>query len=69
MGIEASEDLFIPMKMEGSTYGLVTHPPTDENLRECKNIIPSDEFYWDLSKNLFEISSMEEDYRTSSNLY
>ena len=30
--IEASEDPFIPMKMEVSTCGLVTHPPTDDEL-------------------------------------
>ena len=32
LGIEASEDLFIPMKMEGSTCGIVTHPPTDNEI-------------------------------------
>ena len=39
MGIEASEDLFIQMKMEGSTCGLVTHTPTDDDLHECQNIL------------------------------
>ena len=69
LGIEASEDLFIAIKMEGSTCGIVTHPPTDDELRECQNIILSDKFDWCPSKNLFEISSMEEEYRTSSNLH
>ena len=32
LGIESSEDLFIPMTMEGSTCGLVTHPPTDDEI-------------------------------------
>ena len=27
--IEASEDLFVPMTMEGSTCGIVAYPPTD----------------------------------------
>ena len=42
LGIEASEDLFIPMKMGGPNYGLVTHPPTDKELHECQNILLSD---------------------------
>ena len=51
--IEATEDLFISMKMEVSTCMLVTHPPTDNELHEYRNILLSDEFDWDPSKNLF----------------
>ena len=69
MVIESPEDVFIPMTMEGSTCGLVTHPPTDDKLHECKNILLSDELDWYPSNNLFEISSMEEEYRTSSNFH
>ena len=47
--IEASEDLLIPMAMEGSTLRLVTHPPTDEELYEYQRIFLSDEFDWDPS--------------------
>ena len=47
MGIEASEDLFIPMTTEVSTSGFVTHPPTDDEFHECQNILLSDEFDWD----------------------
>ena len=57
------------MTMEGSTCGLVMHPPTDDNLRECQKIILSDEFDWYPSNNLFEFSSIEEEYRTSSNYH
>ena len=57
------------MTKEGSTCGIVPHPPTDVKLHECQNILPSDEFDWGPSKNLFEISSMEEEYRTSSNFH
>ena len=39
LGIEESEDLFIPMTMKGSTCGLVTHPPSDDKLHEFQNII------------------------------
>ena len=67
--IESSEDLVIPMTIKVSTCGLVTHPPTYNELHECHNILLSDEFYCDPSKNLFEISSMEEEYRTSSNFH
>ena len=34
-----------------------------------KNILLSDEFDWDPSKNVFEISLMEEEYRKSSNFH
>ena len=40
--IEASEDLFVPITIEGSSCGLVTHPPTDNKLYECQNILLSD---------------------------
>ena len=45
------------------------HPPIDDKLHGCKNILLSDEFDWDPSENLFEISSMEDEYRTSSNFH
>ena len=32
LGIESSEDLFVPITMEGSNCGLVTHPTTDNDL-------------------------------------
>ena len=57
------------MKIKGLACWLVTHPPTDNQLHECWNILLSDEFDWDPSKNLFGISSMEEEYRTSSNFH
>ena len=47
LGIEAPEDLLIPMTMEGSNCGLVTHPSTENDLYECQKIILSDEFDWD----------------------
>ena len=34
LGIEASEDLFVTMTMEGSICGLATHPPTYYELHE-----------------------------------
>ena len=66
-GIESSEDLFILTKMEGSTCGTVTNTSTDNDIHECQNSLLSDEFGWCPSKNLFEMSSMEEEYRKSSN--
>ena len=69
LGVESLEELLIPMKMEGSTCSLVTYRPTDGEIQECQRIIPSDEFDWYPSKNLFKISSMEEEYRTSSSFH
>ena len=57
--IEASEDLLIPMAMEGSTLNIVLHPPTDNDIHDCQQVLLSDEFYWYPSNNLFKISSME----------
>ena len=47
----------------------LTHPPTDYELSGCKNILLSDQFYWRPSKNLCEISTMGDGYRTSSNFH
>ena len=55
--------------MEGSTYGIVTHPPTDDELHEFQNILLSDEFDWYPSNNLFGVYSMEEEYRKSSKFH
>ena len=44
LGIEASKELYIPMIMEGSTCGIVTHPNNDDGLHECHKNILSDEF-------------------------
>ena len=53
LDIEASEDRFIPMTMEGSTCGIFTHPPTDDKLHICQKILLSDYFDWDASNNFF----------------
>ena len=55
--------------MEGSNGVLITHPPSDNDPHECQNILLPDEFDLDPSKNFFEMSSMEEEYRTSSNFH
>ena len=39
LGIEASEDLLIPMIMQGSTCGIITHHTTDNELHECQRVI------------------------------
>ena len=48
---------------------MVTHPPTDDEIHECQKILISYEFDWYPSKNLFEMSSMEVEYRKSSNFH
>ena len=57
------------MEIDGSTYGIITHPPTKNEIYDYQLILLSDEFDWDPSNNLFKISSMEEEYRTSSNVH
>ena len=67
--IGVSEDLFIPMTMEGSTCGIITHPPTDYQIHGCQRILLSDKFDWYPSNNLFEIYSMEEEYMKRSKMH
>ena len=57
------------MAMDISTFGIITHPPTYDELHDCHWIILSDEYDWDPSKNLFKIYSVEEEYRTISNFH
>ena len=49
--------------------GIVTLRPTDDDFHEYQWMVLSDEIERDPSNNLFEISSLEEDYRTSSNFH
>ena len=69
LGIEASEELFIPMPIQGSTCGLSMYLSTHNKLHECQKVLLSYEFDCYPSNNLFEISLMEEEYRTSSNFH
>ena len=55
--------------MEGYVCGIVTLRPTDDDFHEYQWMVLSDEIERDPSNNLFEISSLEEDYRTSSNFH
>ena len=55
--------------MEGSTCGLITQPPNDDEIHEYQMIVLSDGFDWVPSKNLFEISLLEDSYRTTSNFH
>ena len=32
LGVKASEDLYTPMTMEVSTFGIITKPPTDNKI-------------------------------------
>ena len=52
--------------MKVSTCGIVTYPPTDNGFHDCQKIPPLDDIYWDPSNNLFEISLLGKEYRTSS---
>ena len=37
--IEASESLFKPMTMDGSTCGIIKYPTTDDEIRDCQLIL------------------------------
>ena len=51
------------------TSVIIMHPTTDNELQACQRILLPYEFDWNPSNNLFEISSMEEEYRTRSNFH
>ena len=57
------------MEMVRSTCDITTNPPTDDDIHDCQWNIPTDEFDWYPSNNLFDISSMEEEYRKNSNFH
>ena len=61
LGISANETTFIPMDMEGSSCTFLSRYPTDDEIQTCRRIELSDEFKWDPSKKIFQISSMEEE--------
>ena len=61
LGISANETTFIPMHMEGSTCTFISRYPTDDEIQNCRRIELSDEFKWDPSKQIFQISSMQEE--------
>ena len=44
-------------------------PTNNYNIHEFQFILLSDKFEWNPSNNLFEMSSLEEDYITSSNIH
>ena len=44
LAIRASEDIFIPMDIQGSTYGLINHPYTKNYIFEYQRILLSNEF-------------------------
>ena len=60
------ENLFTPIEMERWDCGIIMHPTTKNLLHNCKRILLWYEFNWYPSKNLFQIYSMKEEYRTSS---
>ena len=59
LGIQVDDTTFIPMEMVGSTYGFNMRYPMDEDLENCPHLEISDQFTWDPSKDIFNVSSME----------
>ena len=53
---EAYGGIFIPMKTEGYTCVIIINTHTENGIHELQHILLSDEFYWDPSNKLFEIS-------------
>ena len=46
---------------------IIIKPLTNNDIQECQRVLLSNEFDWDTANNLFEIYSLEEEYRKSSN--
>ena len=47
LGMNIDDDLFIPLVMNGSTCGLTTRCPTDDELHTCRIFTLSNEQHWD----------------------
>ena len=61
MGIEAYFNTHFPMSVVGYTCVFIIWYPTYDEIETCQNITVTDEHNWDPSKNIFKISSMEEE--------
>ena len=59
LGIQAHGNTFIDMDMAGSTCGFITRYPSDHEMETCQHLELSSTEYWDPSKDVFNISSME----------
>ena len=60
LGIEVSDDMFVPMSMSGTTCGLSTRCPTDAELEPgiCRRSLLSDEHHWDPNDVTFRVASV-----------
>ena len=63
LGIEADFNTHISMPMVRSTCGFINRYPTNDEIEICQHITISNEHDWYPQKNIFKISSMEEDQR------
>jgi hypothetical protein len=58
LGIQLDENTFLPMTMDGTTCGLMTWYPTNEELESCRIFTISDEQTWNPSQVTFQVSAM-----------
>ena len=58
LGIQLDDNTFLPMTMNGTTCGLMTWYPTDEELERCRIFTISDEHTWNPSQVTFQVSAM-----------
>ena len=68
LGIYVDDDDIIPLSMSGSTCGLTSRAPTDEELHTCKTLTMCDEQHWDPTEARFfrNVSSVEGGKRYSA---
>ena len=59
LAIDVDEYTSIPLEMKGTTCGLITRYPTDQEIDNCRHITLSDEDDWNPSKIHFEVSLMQ----------
>ena len=60
LGFHLGDDEILPLEMRGSTCGMTTRAPTNNELETCRNIYMSDEQHWDPNDATFHrmISSL-----------
>jgi len=58
LGMQLDENTFLPMTMDGTTCGLMTRYPTDEELESYRIFTISDQQTWNPSQVTFQVSAM-----------
>ena len=60
LGFELENGELIPLAMVGTTCGVVTRCPTQEEMDSCRQVLMSDEDQWDPTRRIFTMSNIKD---------